>query len=83
MPSRLCTVSFTDISGVTHSVEMSATSLYEAAVLGLAECRHCEFAEVIAGSVSRLTVTVKATATTHELSVAKLEKRLTGGAKSP
>jgi hypothetical protein len=32
---RTCTVSYKDVEGVTHTVEVSASSLYEAAVLGL------------------------------------------------
>jgi len=36
---RPCSVSFTDADGITHSVAITATTLYEAAVLGLAEFR--------------------------------------------
>jgi hypothetical protein len=32
---RSCTVSYRDSEGVTHTVDVSAASLYEAAVLGL------------------------------------------------
>ena len=32
---RSCTVSYKDMEGVTHSVDVSASSLYEAAVLGM------------------------------------------------
>jgi hypothetical protein len=34
--SRVCVVSFTDAEGITHSVEVAAASLFEAAVRGLA-----------------------------------------------
>jgi DNA-binding transcriptional LysR family regulator len=33
---RTCTVSYQDIEGVKHSVDVSADSLYEAAALGMA-----------------------------------------------
>jgi hypothetical protein len=35
--SSTCRVSFTDGADVTHTVTVSASSLYEAAVLGIAE----------------------------------------------
>jgi hypothetical protein len=43
VPSRSCVVSFTDADGVEHSVRVSAASLYEAAVLALAEFRRHGF----------------------------------------
>jgi hypothetical protein len=39
--SSACRVSFTDSAGVTHTVSVAATSLYEAAALGIAEFRRC------------------------------------------
>jgi hypothetical protein len=39
VPSKACSVSFTDSEGITHSVEVSASSLYEACVMPLAEFR--------------------------------------------
>src|SRR5690348_16814424 len=68
-----CKVGFTDGAGVTHSVGVTASSMYEAAVLGLAELKRCGFAMAIAGPATRLTVMVEAPATTHELSVARLQ----------
>jgi hypothetical protein len=35
--ARSCSVSFTDSEGITHSVEIIASTLFEAAVLALAE----------------------------------------------
>jgi hypothetical protein len=80
---RTCTVAFTDTDGIRHSVEVMASSLYEAAALGLAELRRCAFADASPGRVTRLAVTVKSPATTHELTVGKLEDWLAGGARSP
>jgi hypothetical protein len=73
--ARTCAVSFTDSEGITHSVEISASSLYEAAVLALAEFRRSGIAAVTPGPGTRLRVEVKAPEVTHELSVGKL----TGG----
>lgn len=80
---RKCRVSFTDTEGVTHIVEVAASSLYEAAALALAEFRRCGFADAEAGPATRLTVAVEAPSTTHELTVRKLSAWLDGGGKSP
>ena len=78
-----CKVGFTDGAGVTHSVGVSASSMYEAAVLGLAELKRCGFAMVMAGPATRLTIMVEAPATTHELSVARLQAWLDASGKTP
>src|SRR5260370_37919444 len=76
-------VSFTDSAGVTHTVSVSASSLYEAAALGIAEFRRCGFAEAMVGPVTRLRVAVEARATTHELTVAKMRAWLASSGKTP
>jgi hypothetical protein len=68
---------------VSHSVEVVASTLYEAAALAVAEFRRCGFADAAPGSVARLRVYVEAPTTTHELSVRKLAMWLEGGGKSP
>ena len=35
MGLRTCTVSYADIDGITHSVDVTAETLYEAAILGM------------------------------------------------
>ena len=71
---RCCVVSFTDPEGVTHSVEVAAESLFEAAALGLCEFRKCGFAEVIIGPGAHLRVTAKGPATTHDVRVSRLRE---------
>ncbi len=83
MPARTCTVSFTGTDGIVHAVEVSASSLYEAAALALAEFRKSWLVEVLPGRATRLTVTVRSPATSHELTVGKLEDWLASGGKSP
>jgi hypothetical protein len=83
VPSRPCRVSFTDSEGVEHAVELAAASLYEAAVMALAEFRRCGFADASFGPGTRLTVKVKAPETEHVVSVGKLHSWLDGGGKSP
>jgi hypothetical protein len=63
--SSPCRVSFTDGGGITHTVSVSASSLYEAAARALAEFEKYGFAVMIAGPGTRLTVAVEAPTTTH------------------
>jgi len=69
---RPCLVAFTDSQGITHGVQVCGESLYEAAVLALAEFRRCGFTNAVFGPATRLRVSVEAPATTHEVSVAKI-----------
>ncbi len=43
---RICTVSFTDPEGISHAVEVTAATLYEAAVLAVSEFRRVGLFEV-------------------------------------
>jgi hypothetical protein len=58
--SSTCRVSFTDGADVTHSVTVSASSLYEAAVLGIAGFKKSGFAFASIGPATRLTIAVEA-----------------------
>jgi hypothetical protein len=58
-------------------------SVYEAAVLALAEFRRCGFTEVFFGPGTRLTIRVKQPETEHTVSVGKLRSWLDGNGKSP
>ena len=74
MSSRLCIVSFTDVEGLRHSVEVSAGSLYEAAALGLQTFRKSDLTEQIGmGAAKVLTVEAKAETETHQV---RLERSL-------
>src|SRR2546429_9602426 len=50
---RACTVSFTGPSGIRHSVEVTAESLYEAAALGLSRLKQDGWVEQIAPGTTR------------------------------
>jgi hypothetical protein len=78
-------VSFTDTEGITHAAQVSASSLYEAAALALAEFRRCGLTDATPGPAARLTVTVlvDAPTTLHELPMRKLTAWLEAGGKSP
>jgi hypothetical protein len=81
--NRICTVSFTDPEGLSHSVDVAATALYEAAVLAVAEFRRAGLYDVHIGPGTRLRVAVKLPEAAHEVQFGKLEEWLTGGARSP
>jgi len=80
---QTCRVSFTDPEGVTHSVVVSAASVYEAAALAVAEFRRAQLADVIVGPGTRLQISVEAPAMSHELTFQKLTNWLGSSAKSP
>jgi hypothetical protein len=81
--SRTCTVPFQDASGMRHSLEVVASSLYEAAVLAIKEFRSCSFTEVSAGKGTRLYVAVRPPAESHEITVGQVESWLQSSGKSP
>ena len=80
MPTaRTCLVSFNDTNGIRH--EVAASTLYEAAMLAMAEFRRCGFTADTPGPGTRLTVTVRAPATSHEVQWGKVETWLQSAAK--
>ena len=82
--TQTCRVSFTDGEGIMHAVQVPAASLYEAAALAVAEFRRCGFMnDATPGPATRLTVTVKAPVSVHELPLGKLMSWLESGVKSP
>ena len=81
--ARTCIVSFTDSDGIQHAVEVAASSVNEAAALGICEFRRCGFTADAPGPATRLTVTVKVPATSHEVRVSKIEAWLQTAGKSP
>ena len=82
-PPAPALVSFTDSEGIRHAVEVSASFLYEAAALAIAEFRRCGFTANTPGPATRLTVTVKTPATSHEVRFSKIEAWLESGGRSP
>jgi len=77
-------VSFTDPEGVTRSIEVAASSLFEAAVRGIAVFGRPEFtAGVAVGSATRLTVAVKNPAVSHVVSVDRVRAWLSAAGRDP
>jgi hypothetical protein len=83
VPYRSCVVSFTDPEGIEHSVRVSAASLYEAAVLAMAEFRRHGFADTTFGPATKLNVQVNGPEAAHLVSVGKVKSWLDGVGKNP
>ena len=77
---RACLVSFTDSNGIRHAVEVAGTTLYEAATLAAVEFRRCGWTEGL-GPATRLSVSVRAPATSHEVQWSKIEAWLQSAGK--
>lgn len=74
-----CVVSYLDTSGIRHTVEVEAQSLYEAAVLAIKVFRQhdCEPREA-----NQLEIEVRSSVV-HTLTIRKIHDWLNGGAKTP
>ena len=82
--SQICTVSFTDSSGVRHSVEVAAGSLYEAAALALAEFRSSPMLQDNGpGAATVFSVSVRGPSTEHAVPVKRLLSWLRSSGKTP
>jgi hypothetical protein len=76
-----CIVSFLDLDGVRHSVEVQAEGLYEAAVLALAAFKKHDL-ELNPAGLARLEVEVRSSIT-HTVTVQKVHQWLQQGVRSP
>ena len=82
MVPKACTVSFAGPTGIRHAVEVTADSLYEAAVLGLNVMKKHDWIDQIAPG-TELQVQVKEPPVTHSVSVQQLKRWVDGIAASP
>jgi hypothetical protein len=78
MGLRSCAVSYHDMMGITHSVDVSAETLYEAVILGLKAMN-------FKGGMHHITIDVRAKKpeTTHSITGAVLEAWLARDGKNP
>ena len=82
MSVRPCIVSFKDVSGIRHSAEVEADSLYEAAVLGVQRLSADPWHEPI-GPATVLEVEVRNPGTVHALTFQQVERWLAGATANP
>jgi hypothetical protein len=82
MPLRVCTVGFKAATGISHSVEVEAETLYEAAALGLARLKKDGWIEGL-GPSTRLEVDVREPGAHHALTVQQVQRWIKGTTSSP
>jgi len=83
MPVRSCKVTIEDMSGVSHTVEVTAGSLYEAVALGIAAIRTDEWVTAIAQGLNPVKVRVTNVAVEHEVTLMDFTKWLDRSRGSP
>ncbi len=81
MALRTCTVSFTGPSGIRHSVDVTAESLYEAAALGVSALKRAGWVDAIAPG-TEFEVLVREPATSHRITMQQVHRWCDGVAAS-
>jgi hypothetical protein len=81
MPVRSCRVTIEDMDGVSHTVEVTAATLYEAVAQGLAAIRGNEWVAGIAQGLNVVRISVADVRVEHEVKLMDFTKWLerTGG----
>jgi hypothetical protein len=83
MPVRSCRVTIQDMEGVSYTVEVTATTLYEAVALGLAAVRGNEWVVGIAQGFNPVKVRVTEVPVEHEVKLMDFTKWLERKGGSP
>jgi hypothetical protein len=76
---KTCIVSFTDLEGSRHSVEVVADSLFEAAALALKAMAKAEFIDPNPGPASRFEIQVRPPTITHSVTVGQVRRWIESG----
>lgn len=79
---RTCTVSFTGPSGIRHSVDVLAESLFEAGALGVSAFRRSGWADVIAPG-TELDIAVREPPVSHRITLQQIQRWCDGVAVNP
>jgi hypothetical protein len=82
VPVRTCAVSFADVRGFRHTVEVQAESLFEAAILGVRRFRGDPWIEHV-GPATVLDIEVREPAAKHAITMMQVERWLEGASTSP
>jgi hypothetical protein len=76
MAVRSCKVTIQDMEGVTHTVNVTAETLYEAVALGMAAIRKSDWATGIAQGLNTVKVRVTNVPVEHEVALKDFTKWL-------
>ena len=83
MPVRSCRVTIQDIGGVSHTVEVTAATLYEAVAQGLVAIRRSDWVVGIAQGLNVVKVSVAEVRVEHEVKLGDFTKWLERTCGSP
>jgi len=83
MAARSCRVTITDLEGVAHSVDVTASSLYEAITLGLVALRGNEWVIGIPDGIAPVKVRVVDIPVEHEVRMKDFKQWLERRGNSP
>src|ERR1700737_2673872 len=83
MSVRSCKVTIQDMEGVSHTVEVTAETLYEAVALGMAAIRTDDWVTGIAQGLNPVKVRVTNVAVEHEVRIMDFTKWLDRDGGSP
>jgi hypothetical protein len=83
MSLQNCHVTVCDMEGLTHSVEVTAESLYEAVATGLRALRDNEWAGEIPEGLDEVIVTVASPRVEHKVQMRQFNQWLERGDRSP
>jgi hypothetical protein len=84
MEAKNCRVSVFDMEGIAHTVEVSASSLYEAVAIGMRTIRKSEWAGTIPEGLNKMTVSVVSIRVEHSVLMKQFDDwlRRTGGSSA-
>ena len=82
MPTRTCAVSFADVRGIRHTVEVQAESLFEAAILAVRTFRTDPWTEHV-GPATVLDIEVREPTAKHAITMMQVKGWLEGASASP
>ncbi|HKS71584.1 MAG TPA: hypothetical protein VJQ82_00215 [Terriglobales bacterium] len=83
MAVRSCRVTICDLNGVTHSAEVTASTLYEAVAPGLVAIRGHDWVGAIAEGLSTIHVSVTPVPVRHSVKVQEFNKWLNRKSGTP
>jgi hypothetical protein len=83
VPLKACTVVISDLNDTTHSLDVTAETLYEAIALALAGLRSDDWVGEIGTGLTTVTVRVRHPEVTHVVKMRDFEKWQNRGCKSP
>ena len=81
VPTKTCTVHFTDLAGIRHTTEVQA--LYEAAALAYQAFKRSDLVEQNPGPASRFEIEVTAPKVTHTVTLNQMRQWIESGSSDP